>query len=162
MKHLGDKGEFFVQKTLVTKGVECTINQDRATRYDYDLLCKVKDLDFTCEVKYDLRAEQTGNIAMEVHNSKADKPSGINVTKANLWIIVLCDENNGMQAHACQVNTLKAWMDSNKPARVVKFGGDKNAVLHLYPKDQILSQFTRLETLSEAELAEWLITTITS
>lgn len=44
----------------------------------------------TAEVKYDAKASQTGNIAIEVSNN--GKPSGLFVTKSDYWVhVVGCD-----------------------------------------------------------------------
>lgn len=160
MKHLGDKGEFFVQKTLVSNGVDCSINQDKEKRYDYDLVCNVNKHPFTCEVKFDIMASKTGNIAVETWNSKKNTPSGINITKADIWIFVLVEE--GYQAWAISVKNFKKWLENNKPKKIITHGGDKNATLSIFPKDKILPEFKRIDLLTEKELKEWLITIITS
>jgi hypothetical protein len=37
---------------------------------------------FTVEIKTEMGADETGNIVVEVFNTKQHKPSGINATKA--------------------------------------------------------------------------------
>lgn len=156
MNSIGDRGENIVNDFLNKLGYESNINNDVKLRYDYDIKFKSKEREFTCEVKYDLMAEKTGNLAIEVHNTKSDKPSGINSTKSDLWTVVLSKEEK-TEIWMCSVLKLRLWLDNNKPKKTVNFGGDKNAKLLLYPKEKILSEFKRVDELDKKEFNKWLI-----
>ena len=52
---------------------------------DYDILVEF-DIPFTIEVKYDLYAEKSGNIAIEYFNTKKQAASGLYPTKADFWV----------------------------------------------------------------------------
>lgn len=156
MKHVGDKGENFVTSKLSNIGVIVEKNNEHEKRYDYDLICKLGTITFYCEVKFDAMASKTGNIAMETHNSKKDMPSGINITKADLWVIVLL-EDTGLQAWAASVKDVKEFMVVAKPFKKIKSGGDKNADLSIYKKEDILKIFSRLDIMTQEEFTRWLI-----
>lgn len=158
MKHIGDKGEVIVSEFFNKNGIDCKKNEDKNTRYDYDLLCKFNDTDFTCEVKYDLMSLKTGNIAIEIWNTKSNMPSGITATKANLWIIVIPQDK--VNIFAIKTETLKKYIEDNKPFKTVNFGGDKNAKLLIYKKDDILKIFTQLCEMKKKDLNKWLTQTI--
>jgi hypothetical protein len=142
---LGNKGEEFARSVFEKSNIDCEINEDYDKRYDYDLLCEYGRKKFTCEVKYDYMAEKTGNLAIEVNNCRANKPSGINVTKADLWVhIILQDGKKTMWATT--VANLKKFIKKTKPLRKVTAAGDGNADLLLYKADEILDPlFVRLD-----------------
>lgn len=160
MRHIGDAGEDFVIQSLTAQGITAKKNEDKEKRYDYDLLCKYGTLDFTCEVKYDAMSMKTGNIAIETWNTKKDAASGITVTKADLWVIVLI-EGGGLQAHACKVSKLREFVAAAKPFKSIKNGGDKNANLLIYKKADILKEFTRIDNLTAEEIGKWVTQIIT-
>lgn len=81
-KSLGDDGERLVGEHFARLGWEVTRSVGRAS-YDLLLIGRV-------EVKTDRRAAQTGNVAVEV--SYYGQPSGIHITTATWWAIVLADE----------------------------------------------------------------------
>src|SRR3972149_731963 len=60
----------------------------KAERSFFDIKCK----DFTVEIKNDLRAISSGNVAFEVFNPLSGKNAGLSITKANLWIHIIGDE----------------------------------------------------------------------
>ena len=39
-----------------------------------------------CEIKTDFKAEHTGNIYLEIRNTCVNKPSGLTVTTADIWV----------------------------------------------------------------------------
>ncbi|PIY10223.1 MAG: hypothetical protein COZ18_06480 [Flexibacter sp. CG_4_10_14_3_um_filter_32_15] len=53
-----------------------------STTKEFDI--KIKSLNLTFEVKNDLMAEKTGNIAIEFESR--GKPSGVSTTKADYWV----------------------------------------------------------------------------
>jgi hypothetical protein len=78
-KHAGDIAEQLVAEWVRERGCDVlrTIGQDAT----YDLECR-----YRIEVKRDLQAATTGNVAVEV--SRDGKPSGIHTSTAMFWAIV--------------------------------------------------------------------------
>ena len=111
---------------------------------DFDLMSTYDGSQFTSEIKYDIYAVRSGNIAIEVFNPKKGSPSGLTATKADLWIHIT-DE-----IHVANVSKFKEWVENNKPFRIISAGGDDNATLYLYKKDAIFNQevFERIDLLS--------------
>lgn len=147
----GLRGERLVAKTLENDGIKCEINEDNETNIYYDIECKMGRVKFTVEVKSDYMAERTGNLAIEYYNSKQGKPSGITVTKADLWVHCIKDGDN-LTVWATSVDTLKAFIDAEEPIKKVEFGGDNNASLLLYNEHHILEIFERLDNLQEKQI----------
>jgi len=101
----------------------------------FDVSCDYKGSYYTFEIKYDLMASKTGNIAIEFYNPKTCEDSGIATTKADFWITVL---NNPQQIYLSPVKFLKNFLDNTKPCRIITVGGDKNSSMYLFKKDRIL------------------------
>ena len=157
---LGQQGEKCVQKLLKKFDIECQINEDYKKRYDYDLVSDYKNKKVTYEVKYDYMAEKTGNLAIEINNCKADKPSGINVTKANIWAHVVRDKKN-MTVWMAKVSELKKFIKKTTPFREVTQAGDGNADLLLYKTDAILGPlFVRVDNISKSKFLKYLVNMI--
>lgn len=149
---IGNKGEQAVIEFFTQNGIEAVKDEDKTKRYDHDLICKLGKTKFTCEVKFDAMAAKTGNVAIEHHNSKKDEPSGIEVTKADIWVHLLKDDNN-ITIWATNVKTLKEFVKNNEPLKKIVSGGDANASLYIYQLDRVLNTtFVRLETLSQDSL----------
>jgi hypothetical protein len=104
---------------------------------------------FTTEVKYDVMASKTGNVAIEIRNTKQNKPSGIAGTRADLWCHTLEDE-----VWLGNVNEIRLYIAQNKPERTIKNAGDGNATVLLYKKDDIRKVFVRIDKLNPLELRE--------
>jgi hypothetical protein len=97
---------------------------------------------FTSEVKFDLYAARSGNIAIEFYNPKKGKPSGIGITKADLWFQVIPPLN----VWVTTVKRLKQYLEEKKPHKIVSCGGDDNASLFLYRKEKIFADiFQRID-----------------
>ena len=153
---LGNKGESFAKKLFKKFGVDCQINEDYDKRYDYDLVCKHGKKDFTCEVKYDFMAHKTGNLAIEVNNCRANKPSGINVTKADIWAHIIPDDGK-MTMWIVRVSELKKFIKKNEPLRKVTQAGDGKADLLLYKAKAILEPlFFRVDNIQKKEFIKHL------
>src|SRR6185295_17990226 len=70
-------------------------NEDYNKRYLYDVSMDISVCShelvtktgstLTFEVKNDIMAKRTGNVAIEHHNCKQDKPSGLMATEAHFW-----------------------------------------------------------------------------
>jgi hypothetical protein len=149
---IGNRGEEFAMSVLKGGDMEAVKNEDKETREYWDLLCKVGRTKFSCEVKYDVMAQKTGNIAIEFYNSKSCKDSGIAVTKSDIWVHILMDDQN-MTMWIASVKEFRKFIKNNKPFRTVNNVGDNNACLHLYKEDTLLDVvFHRAETLSEDKL----------
>lgn len=146
---IGKAGEDAVVKLLEGADVECERNTDPATRAFYDLVCDHPDLgSFEVEIKNDVYAARTGNIAIEFWNSKKDSASGINITTAPLWVHIAREE-----IWMANVEALKQWVETNEPKRTIFGGGDGNADFHLFEADTIFpAVFTRIDEDSKEEL----------
>jgi hypothetical protein len=146
----GKKGEERAKGVLELLDIKCEINEDYDKRYDYDLSCKMGRKKFTAEVKFDDKSSTTGNIYIEYHNSKADKPSGVAVTKANLWIHVLPEDDGSKAVWISSVSSLRVFMEEVKPHKKVAFGGDNNSAGYVYTKESILDKlFKRIDNLEK-------------
>lgn len=146
---IGDIGETFAISVFKDADIEAEKNEVVEDREYYDLICKIGRKGFTCEVKHDVMAQKTGNIAIEFYNSKSCKDSGINVTKSDIWIHILQDDSNKTM-WAASVKELRKFIKDNPPHRTVTDVGDDNACLYLYREDVLLGTvFHRVETLDK-------------
>lgn len=127
----GIKGEQKVIDLLKQCNIVCTSNKTS----NYDLYCTwcLYPTTFTIEVKNDIYAYISGNIAIEVFNPRIRRKSGLMITKADLWIQII---DQGV--YITDVSLLKTFVLYNKPIKVIKRGGDNNATLHLYAMKHIL------------------------
>ncbi len=149
---IGNDGEAFITSLFLSADIECEKHTDKETRHEHDLTCKIGKKKFKCEIKYDLMAEKTSNLAIETHNCKKDTPSGIEATKADIWGVVLRDGENKV-AYLASVKRLKEFCNSAIPLKKIVAGGDKNANLLIFKCDQILPEvFHRMETLNKEDL----------
>jgi hypothetical protein len=156
----GDVAEQKVISLLQKGGHEALKNEDRETRAFYDveavLVDKVSDAtlaEFTLEVKNDVYALKSGNVAVEVWNSKSDKPSGLTVTKSDIWVFVV-----GEEIWAANTLKLREFVDKTVPKRTVTNAGDGNASILLFEKDVIFGDvFERLDELEQEELTTTLL-----
>lgn len=101
----------------------------------YDFTISFRHKDFQVEVKCDFLAIKSGNICIEIGNSKTGRDTGITVTKSHLWAHVLGD---------------KIWLastfDLKKYVELCAFGylkkvdkaGDGNAQCLIFKQDLIL------------------------
>jgi|10_taG_2_1085330.scaffolds.fasta_scaffold03005_6 hypothetical protein len=144
---VGTAGERFIKKLFKMHKVDVEFGKDKKHRESYDLIGKIGRSKLTIEVKFDKMAEKTGNLAIEYHNPKSGKPSGISVTKAKLWAHVVLDCGH-MTAWLASTKELKAYIEMYEPRKMVFFGGDKNANLYLYEDIHILKTvFNRIDTI---------------
>lgn len=149
-KSLGSFGERTVHNYLTLAGIECEFNKDKDKRSEYDLLCRIGKKEFTIEVKLDLMSSRTGNLAIEYQNEKTGLPSGLLISKADVWAILTRDEENWV-VFLCKTADLKRYTDSHK-VRTIIGAGDGNANLWLHPMVDILSIFTRIDNLHIEDL----------
>jgi hypothetical protein len=132
----GDSGEQWVMELMTAASFICTKNEDPDTRALWDVECD----GFTIEVKNDIYAERSGNIAIEVYNPKSQKPSGLNITNADLWCHIAFGK-----VYCTTVAALKQFVADTEPKRIIEAGGDGNATLYLYDANVILPVFTRID-----------------
>jgi hypothetical protein len=128
----GSKAEQFVLDLFNQAQVPAFLNEDKRVRPHYDILIAYADDKWTAEIKYDLYAAKSGNIAIEYFNPKSNKPSGLGITKSDFWIHVL---TNPEQAFIVRTDHFKSFVAKHKPDRIIPRGGDGNASLLLYKKD---------------------------
>ena len=151
MNYLGNFGEAYIKALLENRGIKC-VKSTYESRYEYDYSCQFAKTKFTLEVKLDAKSFETGNIPIETHNTKSDKPSGLNCTQADIWCFLLKDFEH-TTAWFANTEQLRTYVKTNEPFKTVEFGGDKNARLLLYRADDILkSVFTKVDTLDEEGL----------
>jgi hypothetical protein len=148
-KKSGRVAEQIVGEILRKAGVVCRRHEGKNS--EWDLQCVLSTgIVFTIEVKYDLLASTTGNIAIEYANPRTNKPSGLFATKSNLWFIVL---DKPLSVWVAKTEDLKLFFSTQPPLKIIEKAGDGNAALRLYSKDHILdSVFSRLD-----ELPPWSI-----
>ncbi len=125
-------------------GYKCEFNNDKTIegKRHFDLL--IIDINQTLEIKNDEYSKKSGNIAIEYRNCKSDKPSGIEATKADIWCHIFNDK-----PFIVRTDVLKQFIKDNKPIRIIKQGGDKNADMYLYKIEDIECIFIPLENINE-------------
>lgn len=155
----GDEGESIVMDLLRTANCLARKNDEVATRSHYDVIAtlihkiatgdgELETQEFTLEVKNDVYAKKSGNIALEVWNPKSEKLSGVSVTKADIWAQLARDE-----VWFAKTDHLKTFMGQQEPKRIVHKAGDGNAEIWLYDCDMILpSVFIRVDNLQPSEI----------
>lgn len=137
-KRHGEKAEQELLDYLVnTVGLAASKNLVYSLRYSHDIEVDLSSSThpnaqkigffLTFEVKNDMMAIQTGNVALEHRNCKKNEPSGITATTATFW------------AHKIEgtiwivsVAKLKAFVETTTPFKKVTRGGDKNSDMYLY------------------------------
>lgn len=138
---IGKQGEKIIRNKLAQFGFnteDSNIKEiDFTVSYTYPMFGKIA---VTCECKYDIYANKSGNIAIEVFNTKLVKPSGIMSTKCYFWFHVLSDN----EIYFALVKSLKKWVKNTKPKRIIMNGGDSNATLYLYDKVIICDEIMQI------------------
>lgn len=148
----GKKGELKVTDIFNSFGYETESNIVKGQLSDYDIKIIKDELSFTIEVKNDEYAKRSGNVAIEVFNPKSNKASGLSATKANFWAQVLDDE-----VWITTVDKLREFTKTAKPHKIIDVGGDNNATLMLYKKEDILNEiFTRIDNIDKLALEFYL------
>lgn len=124
---IGKQAELELITFLESLGFNAKLNDNYSLRYEYDIIAEKNSNIVTFEVKYDVMSAKTNNIAIEYHNSKSNKPSGLLATKAKWWVHKIHDS-----VQICDVQTLKDFTRTETPVKMIEFGGDKNASLLIY------------------------------
>ena len=102
-------------------------------------------LKFTIEVKSDLLAIKTNNIAIEYRNSKSNTESGITATLADIWVHLISVPDGGIQAYAITVEKLRHYTETVLPYKHFIAAGDANSCLWIYKMTDILPEFQRFD-----------------
>lgn len=138
----GKSGENRVKILFESCGFQ-VVEVEKALRSHYDLVCTKGKESFTVEIKNDLKAKTTGNIAIEVFNPVSGKNSGLSITKANLWVHILADE-----IWLTSVPRLSSFVGIQEPVKIIKAAGDGNATIYLYKLDYIVNTiFHRIDNI---------------
>jgi hypothetical protein len=150
---VGKIAEDLIQALFQVHEIQTSLNTDKAKQKEFDISVLLGARgNLLIEVKYDIYAARSGNIAIEFYNPKTQKDSGIAATKADIWAHVLTAPHSIWFA---SVPKLKDFIKSNTPFKVIASGGDDNAALYLYKKDFILpSVFYRVDTCEKGQLSE--------
>lgn len=149
---IGRSGENLVLYLIREAGFECELNEDYSKRYEYDLSVKMGKLKFTIECKHDVYSLRSGNIAVEIHNCKSDKPSGIYSTKADIWVYLIPTKDKAILAYAINTQKLILYTESTTPFKSTTASGDKNANLKIYKKEDILKEFIRFDNITDKKI----------
>lgn len=162
--NIGDIAEQRIIKLLNDANYIASKNEDKATRSHYDISvyktffcgCSDECMDydevhqFDIEVKNDVYALKSGNIAVEMFNPKSAKPSGLTATKSDLWVFMV-----GEELWVANTEALKKYVEENKPFRIIDSGGDNNAYIYLYKKDVLFpAVFHQINHLNDEELVK--------
>ena len=131
---MGESAEKKIIDLYTRIGYSSIKNKDNLMKSYYDIISDYNKGHgtFTTEVKHDLYANKSGNIAIETFNPKTGKDSGLGITKADLWVHITDIP------YITSVKKLKEYVEENKPFRIIDCGGDDNATLYLYKADIIL------------------------
>lgn len=144
---VGKDGENIAIEVFQKHGLQVqTVPKELRRWYDFSVL--LRDKEFQVECKYDLRANKTQNIAIEVGNSKTQKPAGIMLTKADIW----CHVFSPSSVWLCSAALLRAYVQDCPFGfvRKIEGGGDGNADLLLFKRDSMLSLlFTEISGLDK-------------
>lgn len=129
---IGKDGEISVVNLLNAGAILAKLNEDKAMRSHYDIIAML-DTEFTIEVKNDIYAAKSGNIAIEIYNPKSEKLSGLCATKSDIWVHIV-----GGRHWFTATPLLKTFVNIHKPKRIIDKAGDGNATIYLYDVDLIL------------------------
>lgn len=140
---LGQIGQQKVVDIFTKADIPIKENTDKKRLSKYDLIFPFAEKDWTIEVKYDLYAAKSGNIAIEYFNPKTGKPSGIMATLSDFWIQVL---TNPDKVFMIKTEKLRKFLSSRPAHRIIGSGGDGNASLLLYTMDSILGEFVEIDS----------------
>jgi hypothetical protein len=124
------------EKILVDKLISSNIavKIDEEVKEKWDIIGNYLNKKFSIEVKYDEREKKTGNIAIEVFNTRTGKPSGIMNTEATLFAYILKEGEIWLS----NTEELKKYINENKPIKKINNAGDGNARIYLYHSLKIL------------------------
>lgn len=140
----GRCGEKRFVSVLEKFGISCQLNQQEQTLELWDVRINFQGYSMSFEVKFDMLAKTTRNVAIEYYNPKQNKNSGITATNADFWVFVF---DKPPEIYLAGVQQLRQYIDKNVSARDV-FGGDDNSYMKLYNKEKILQDvFVRIDNI---------------
>ncbi len=84
-------------------------------------------------------------MAIEIENPVSGKLTGLNVTTADLWFTLIKDSEN-WTIFATRTEHLRDYVKKNVGRRIERVG-DGNSTILLYPLDNILGIFKRIDDL---------------
>jgi hypothetical protein len=96
------------------------------------------------EVKNDLYSQRSGNIALEVFNTKQNKASGVLASKTHVWCHIHYKDNAPLISF-CITSDLLEYCNNIKPFRIIDSGGDNNSKMMLYKQDDFMDYFWTIE-----------------
>lgn len=137
----GGEGETKVKNQLEQLGYKCESNKERKNLSYFDITIEPN---ITIEIKNDFWAKKSGNIAIEFFNSKLNKPSGITITKSDIWCHIIDGE-----IFVVATQDLKNFVHTEKPKRIVYKAGDGNADLMLFSIEHIMKIFRPIKEIQE-------------
>jgi|JI10StandDraft_1071094.scaffolds.fasta_scaffold07924_5 predicted metal-binding transcription factor (methanogenesis marker protein 9) len=126
----GKTGESLARKKIESFGISTKDGDGKKV----DFYIVLYDVEYSCECKYDIYANRSGNLAFETYNTKKCQPSGIELTTCHLWIHVLSEA----EIYINTVAFIKDIISKNKPNKEVNNAGDQNAFIKLYNKDRFI------------------------
>lgn len=141
---IGKSGEKEVLFLLESNGLQGKLSKSKYYDIEFILDGHTKYI----EVKYDLMAAKTGNLAIEVFNSKSNTKSGLTATKSHIWAIVLTEPD---AIYCINRKFLQKVVKRLSPAREIEKAGDQNATIKLYEKEMILPFFSLITGLEKDE-----------
>ena len=146
----GKLGEDMLVSLLEKAEMSSERNTAKTKLSFYDVKSTLNDSEITFEVKNDLYASKSGNIAIETYNPVSKKKSGISITKSDFWVHVVEDK-----VWIVKTDNLKLFIETHKPLRKIAKAVDGNATIILYKIYDILPKvFKRIDHLSGEEIKE--------
>jgi hypothetical protein len=133
---IGKLGEQLVRDKLKEIGIDSEDSADKGI----DFFLILDGTKYSCEVKYDLYSLKSQNWAIEIYNTKLCKPSGITSTKCHLWF----QAQNKDNIYFSLVHSLREFVKTEKPKRMITDAGDGNAALNLYSIEHMKKVFLNL------------------
>lgn len=136
----GDKAEDIVLRILGP-----TFRKVVGRNTDWDIEAVNSKSPFTIEVKYDIKAKSTGNLAFEFSNGK--KPTGICLSKADqIWYVIETDTPSKYtifkfsRADLLQKLLYYGLVKSDKGVKVLQGGDGKRFALVIVPLKTIIEE----------------------
>jgi hypothetical protein len=133
----GKKFERLLVEFLKDCGFNPKLNEVESEYSHYDVTIDNPKLSF--EMKADLFYSLSKNIAIEYHNSKLDKPSGIIASKADWWVHGIYHTGKPTLYFAKRLELIQ-FMRDNPPHKHIIGGGDKNSNMYIYKEKDILGK----------------------
>lgn len=140
---IGSQGEKRLILLLNEVEIISQVQPTKGKFSDYDIESSYGGHNFTLEVKNDVYAIRSGNVAIEVFNPKSGRASGLMISKSDLWVHI----TDGV--YVANTELLKKWVNDNPASRVITHAGDGNATIYLYPIDTIFdgTLFVRIDNI---------------